>query len=259
VRIDQSDADDLTPAHADAPEPMRAAASEPPREQHEAEPESEPEPRDAAARTERSLEHRANVDSIYLAYAIDQGCARVEKIEDTVITPTMGRIEAEDANRHLVGLDHRLKGRDRLGEKVMEAMTERVRTVEQALATVKDAIRYTFCYPEGQYTDGVPADCDRLEEAGFEPIERRNSWSHEEYKGINSRWRVPGSGQLFEVQFHTRASLEAKQETHWAYERLRDPATSKAEQETMSAYQREVSSRISIPPGATDIPDYRHR
>lgn len=30
-----------------------------------------------------------------------------------------------------------------------------------------------------------------------------------------------GAGQLFEVQFHTQASLDAKEETRAAYERLR--------------------------------------
>ena len=33
--------------------------------------------------------------------------------------------------------------------------------------------------------------------------------------------REPETGQRFEVQFHTRASFEAKQLTHAAYERLR--------------------------------------
>ena len=90
---------------------------------------------------------------------------------------------------------------------------------------VKDAIRYTFQYSEEHYTEGVYADVDRLKAAGFELVELRNSWGCEEYKGINSRWRVPENGQLFEVQFHTQISFEAKQLTHPAYERLRNPAT----------------------------------
>jgi len=254
VRVDRPDEGETVPARADAPEPHQAAASE--SEIPQARPERAP--GDAAARTERALENRAEVDGAYRAYAIDRAYERVREIEQNTITPAMRRIEAEDPDRHLAGLDHRLKGRDRLDEKVTAAMTERVRTADQALATIKDAIRYTFCYPDGQYTDGVYADCRRLESTGFERVERRNSWAHEEYKGINSRWRDPESGQLFEVQFHTQASFEAKQETHWAYEKLRDPATSKAEQEAMSAYQRKVCVRIPIPPRATDIPDYRY-
>jgi hypothetical protein len=157
----------------------------------------------------------------------------------------------------LAGLENRLKGKDRLAEKVTEAMTERSRTADQAFATVKDAIRYTFCYSEDGYAEGVLADCERLERGGFGPVDRRNSWNAEEYKGINSRWQVPGNGQLFEVQFHTRESLDGKEETHWAYEKLRDPATVKSEQEALSKYQRDVTARIPIPPGALDIPDYR--
>jgi hypothetical protein len=196
------------------------------------------------------------VDAIYRAHAIDQAYERVRDIEQGTVTPTMKRIEADDSDRHLVGLENRLKGKDRLAEKTHEAMTERGRSVDQALATIKDAIRYTFCYPDNRYTEGVLTDCERLERAGFGFVERRNSWDAEEYKGINSRWRVPGNGQLFEVQFHTQASLDAKEETHWAYEKLRDPATSKAEQENLSAYQRGVNARIPIPPGALDIPGY---
>lgn len=202
-------------------------------------------------------EYRARVDEVYRKYAIDQGCARVREVEGNVTTPAMRRIESEDPARRLVGLDHRLKGEDRLSEKVSRAMTERARTAEEAFATVKDAIRYTFQYTEDRYANGVVTDCERLKAAGFEPVDRKNSWTAEEYKGINSRWRDPGSGQLFEVQFHTRASFDAKQETHAAYEKLRSPETPKAEQDRLAAYQREISARIPIPPSAADIPGYR--
>lgn len=208
------------------------------------------------ARVDRVVEHRANVDAAYRAYAIDQAYEKVRDIERGTVTPAMKRIEAEDPERHLAGLENRLKGKDRLAEKVHDAMTERVRTVDQALATIKDAIRYTFCYADDRYAQGVDADCERLERGGFRRVDRRNSWDAEEYKGINTRWRVPGTVQLFEVQFHTEASLAAKEETHWAYEKLREPATSRAEQESLSAYQREVTTRVPTPPGALGIPDY---
>jgi hypothetical protein len=259
VRIDRSDEGDERPDAADVPRVHRADAG------RDAGQNRDPAGKDtghgpetgSAARVERALEHRTTVDAVNRTYAIDQGYARVQEIEEKTVTPAMRRIEAEDPDRTLVGLEHRLKGKDRLSEKVTEAMTERSRTVDEAFATVKDAIRYTFCYAEDRYTEGVVADCERLERDGFEPVDRRNSWDAEEYKGINSRWRVPGGGQLFEVQFHTRASLDAKEETHWAYEKLRDPATVKAEQEALSKYQRDVSAGIPTPPGAVDIPDYR--
>ncbi len=211
---------------------------------------------DAAPQTERSLASRAAVDAAYRQYAIDQGCARVEKLERETVTPAMRRIEAEDPERRLAGLEHRLKERYRIEEKVTEAIEERGRSAEEAIGMVKDAIRYTFCYPEDRYTDGVYADCERLENAGFGPYDRRNSWGHDEYKGINSRWRIPESGQLFEVQFHTEASLAAKEETHGAYKRIRTLPEDDAEVARLHAYQREVTSKVAIPHGAHDVSDY---
>jgi hypothetical protein len=58
---------------------------------------------------------------------------------------------------------------------------------------------------------------------------------------------------LFEVQFHTQASFDAKQETHGAYERLRKLPDDSGEVRELRAYQREVNAKIPIPPGAPDI------
>jgi hypothetical protein len=254
VRIDRQDDGDTTPASADVPEPHAAAESgtdaSSPRE-------TSPAPSDAAGRTERSLENRASVDATYRAYAIDQAYERVTEIESRTVTPAMRRIETEDPGRHLAGLENKLKGRYRIEQKVNEGVEERGNSVEEALGSLKDVIRYTFCYAETRYTTGVYADCDRLENAGFERFDRRNSWGHDEYKGINTRWRVTGNGQLFEVQFHTEASLAAKEETHDAYKRLRTLPADDAEVSRLRAYQRDVTAKVPIPPGALEIPDYQ--
>ena len=118
---------------------------------------------------------------------------------------------------------------------------------------MKDAIRYTFQYPQDKYTAGVQADAQRLKNAGAECVDSRNTWTSEQYKGINSWWREGKSGQLFEIQFHTQASFDAKQETHVAYERLRTLPNDNAEVRELRAYQREVNTKIPIPPGAPDI------
>lgn len=248
MRIDRPDDGDSPPDIGDAPVAHGADAAR-------REPDTEP---NAGDRTARVLEYRATVDAVYRAHAIDQGCARVREIEEKTVTPAMRRIEAEDPGRHLAGLEHRLKGKDRLTEKINAVVEERGHPVEQAFTMVKDAIRYTFCYAEDRYTEGVYADCERIENAGFERVDRRNSWDAEEYKGINSRWRVPGSEQFFEVQFHTRASLDGKEETHAAYERLRTLPEDDAEVGELHRYQREVTAKVPVPAGATDIPHYRY-
>jgi hypothetical protein len=84
----------------------------------------------------------------------------------------------------------------------------------------------------------------------------RNSWLGDQYKGLNSQWIEPGSGQRFEVQFHTRTSFEAKQLTHDAYELIRSKAGGKLEQLVLEAFQSKVTGEVPVPPGAKDIPDY---
>lgn len=208
------------------------------------------------ARISRVMEHRATVDATYRAHAVDKAYEKVRAIERSIVTPAMKRIEAEDPDRHLAGLENSLKGRDRLTEKVIFDVQKKGVAAEQAVANVKDAIRYTFCYSEDAYTEGVFTDCDRLADKGFELVELRNSWNKEQYKGINSRWRIPANGQLFELQFHTQASLDAKEETHWAYEKLRVGVPTPADQRELEDYQTRITARVPVPPDAQNIPDY---
>lgn len=246
-RIDDATCDDLDEGGAELDAPAELESSE-------AVPDTRGDLENSAA---SFTEYREKVDAAYRSYAIDQGCERVREIAETVVTPAMLRIESEDPTRRLVGLDHCLKGKDRLAEKISKWMdADPSLTAEKAFSLVKDPIRYTFGYPEEQYSEGVGADCGRLKDQGFELVELRNLWENDQYKGINSRWQVPGSGQVFEVQFHTEASFEAKQETHWAYEKLRSPSTSGSEQDELVEYQRRITDRVHVPPGTGDIPDY---
>jgi hypothetical protein len=176
-----------------------------------------------------------------------------------VILPRLRNIEAENPERHLAGLDNFLKTPDRLKEKVAGDVEFKGYTEEQSLNNIKDAARSTFVYSEERYTEGVYTDCARLEAAGFERFDRQNSWDEAQYKGINSRWREPESKLLFEVQFHTQASLDAKELTHKAYERLRGSAALDDERTELEAFQSAVSAKIPIPPGATEIESYSLR
>jgi hypothetical protein len=187
---------------------------------------------------------------------VEKRCETIAEIERDVVSPAMRDIEACDPDRRLVGFEHRLKGLDRIKDKVAADISLKSRTPEQAISNVKDLVRYTFQYSEAAYADGVRADIDRLRNRGFEQVELRNSWTDSHYKGINSRWWEPATGQLFEVQFHTQTSYEAKQLTHVAYERLRNPATPDAERDELEVFEQAVSGQVGVPYGATRIPDF---
>ena len=172
--------------------------------------------------------------------------------------------EAERENPYggwLEGIKHCLKGEERLKEKIANELgITPAMAPKDAINKLNDAIRYTFCFEPANYSDGYLNMRERLETREYRMVYSKNHWRDDpEYKGINTRWVTP-TGQRFEVQFHTPESYHAKQEvTHGSYERLRNPLTEDGERRELGVFQREVSSWISVPDRALEIPDYGTR
>jgi len=190
---------------------------------------------------------------------IEAECARIVEREKEKISPAMRDIESQDPNRHLAGFQHRVKDRDRIKEKVYGMIQESGFSAEEAVSRVPDAIRYTFQYDDAHYTQSVRVDIARMREQGFKLDALKNSWSDDQYKGINSQWTESDTSQRFEMQFHTHISFEAKQLTHASYERLRAGQPDKFEQMVLEAFQKKVSAEVPIPPGAADIAEFPER
>ena len=91
--------------------------------------------------------------------------------------------------------------------------------------------------------------------SGFELLKLKNSWASEQYKGINTQWRRPETGLRFEVQFHTPESLEVKELSHDAYERIRSFAPAE-EREELEKFQRTANAFIVTPERTAEIKDY---
>ena len=186
-----------------------------------------------------------------------KACADIHDEGKRFALRAMREIEGADPSRRLVGVEYMLKGVDRLKEKIADALRARPGlTAWQVLSIVPDPVRFTFEYSPDRYADGVLADVEHLKEIGLEELKLKNLWSDEQYKGINSQWRRPETGLRIEVQFHTPASLEAKELTHRAYERIRNPGTSPAERGELEAFQRRVNALLDTPSGTTEIPDF---
>ena len=185
-----------------------------------------------------------------------KACEDIRAEGTEVILPAMERIEAADPDRRLAGLDHMLKGEDRLKEKIADEMAAKAGlSVASAMDTVVDPVRFTFTYSSERYAEGTLSDVERLKSEGFELVKLKNLWADDQYKGINSQWRRPDTGLRFEVQFHTPESLEAKELTHRAYERIRSTA-SPGERRELKAFQRQVNAQLDTPPGTAEIRDF---
>ena len=182
----------------------------------------------------------------------------VRRVEPTISADIRTTERENTYGCRLEGFKNRLKGEDRLKEKVAErreGLPDKPPT--QVIREVPDAVRYTFCAQSESYAKGYYDIKERLERRGYEMYESRNSWAGTEYKGINTRW-VTQEGQRFELQFHTSESYHAKEYvTHWAYKRIRNPLTSDEERAELKEFQREVCAPIQAPNGALDIPDFK--
>jgi hypothetical protein len=185
--------------------------------------------------------------------------ARVQRTEEA-LTGQMTEAERENAcGGWLEGMKFRLKGEDRLKEKIADLSETSApdATTEEIVQAIPDAIRYTFCAEPANYKDACWDIRERLEARGYMMYYSENHWSDTQYKGINTRWITP-EGQRFEIQLHTPVSFHAKQEvTHASYERLRSALIGDDERRELMRFQHEVCSWIAVPEGAVDIPNHR--
>lgn len=187
---------------------------------------------------------------------VDQTYRLVREIAERTIIPLLRRVEAEDQRRRLVCFDRRFKDANRLKHKVADQLRLAPScTPSEGLAVIPDAVRFTLQYLESDYVTGVRKDIERFRDRGCTLVAVRNAWAGDQYKGINSRWRDPSSGLMFEVQFHTQDSLRARELTHRAYERIRGDTVmvEGTEMTTLRAFQRQVNAMVLIPPGALEI------
>jgi len=205
-------------------------------------------------------EQRQAADEVFERWTAAEGRDPDGNYGEHGLTPSMRRIESELDHGHLVDKteDYALKTPDRFKEKLSKAIARNPdKTAGELAREIHDAVRYTFILGAEEYLEAYWSVEEKLEEKGYELEVRRNMWTDLEYKGINSRWRDPTSKLPFEVQFHTQASWEAKQETHLAYEKIADPRTPPDERELLRTYQMDVSAGIPVPRQVSEIPDYR--
>ncbi|MEU9119652.1 ATP nucleotide 3'-pyrophosphokinase [Streptomyces sp. NPDC048506] len=184
---------------------------------------------------------------------VDAFVARARSAERS-ISPQV-RAAAQISHAQLIGFDQRLKSPDSLKRKVATKLQEHPgQTVEQALGTLNDAVRFTLQWPDGTYSRGVTTAAGLLSSWGNDSARWSNTWNRPTgYKGINSAWRAPRSHQLFEVQFHTPESKWAQEETHKLYEEQRLPGTPPERVRELQEQQNRIFAAVPVPPGAEQL------
>ncbi|MCD0447047.1 hypothetical protein LO763_25855 [Glycomyces sp. A-F 0318] len=150
----------------------------------------------------------------------------------------------------LTGLEFRLKEEEAFKSKLADRLDAFDGDIDDTLADMRDALRYTFIWPACRYTAGVERSKATMRGADYDLARWRVAWTGPGYRGVNSFWHDRGLGQAFEVQFHTPESFSAKMRTHPIYERLRllpqgDPRRTRLDRE-----QERIFRRVPRPSGA---------
>jgi hypothetical protein len=178
--------------------------------------------------------------------AFHEGAAKAEKS----ITPRIEEIGGE----RLAGKQFALKSQGSLERKVAEKVVADGKSMGQALGEVKDSVRYTMKFSPSEYGHGAEDAIARMKNAGFNPVEVKNSWGNTKgYMGINSVWHDPRTNHLFEMQFHTEASYAAKEGTHSIYDFNRLPGLDKGVSGNLGGLQDGVFAKVPRPPGAAGV------
>jgi hypothetical protein len=182
-------------------------------------------------------------------FEVDSFIGRARGIEPK-LTNDIKDISESVPGSELAGLDFRLKAADSLQRKVATDLLENPNmSAEEALSQIKDSVRYTMKMPDDGYVDGVNEAISRLQANGYENVSWKNTWGSDGYQGINSAWREPTSGQVFEVQFHTPNSFDAKMATHDLYKQIRLPDTPLDVRQNLIQQQGQIFAGIPVPPG----------
>jgi hypothetical protein len=114
---------------------------------------------------------RAAIDSSADPPGTADAVVRVREAEPGVSAYAQA-IEQENRDKYggwLGGFEHRLKGEDRLKEKIADKLqVEPSMTAAEALREIGDAMRYTFCFQPDNYTRGYYDIKERYESRGCE-------------------------------------------------------------------------------------------
>lgn len=152
-----------------------------------------------------------------------------------------------DANGgRLERFDTRLKTFESLYRKIQGIMVEDETEAEDAAAEIRDAIRYTVVLDEQGYWANGSRIRAALQRAGYTPVKTPSGWKRFGYKGRNDTF-VTANGREFEVQMHTRASLDAAENCHVLYEEWRLASTAPTRKAQLIELMNEIFAAVPVP------------
>lgn len=190
----------------------------------------------------------ATTEQVQAKELAEKHIERMKNVEPK-ITSDLSTIAAE-TNAQMAGLEYRLKTEDSLARKIAKDAEEKGVSLQEADNKIRDVLRYTMVRDEGDFIDGFFTTKEALIKNGYRIKRVKNTWKDGAvYKGVNTII-ADSHGNEFELQFHTRKSLEVKEgELHKLYEHYRtlDPEGSFQERAELKAKMVHLSDTIPNP------------
>jgi archaellin len=161
------------------------------------------------------------------------------KKDEPEITGSLMEV-AGDHGGEIVGLEFRFKSEESLKRKMTQKFKENTEAgPADVAASINDSLRYTVLFDEDNYVNGSLAVMKSLKVKGYEFTAVKNYWKMGEgdYKGVNTTFKTK-SGTKVELQFHTKKSLDTKQNVnHRVYEKFRVETSPKLRAQYMQEMQ----------------------
>lgn len=191
---------------------------------------------------------------ILKAQAKGMGYYNKALLEEPEITAHVNSV-AEQAHMDVVGIEHRVKGKDSYLNKIRRKYSPDGNVYE-----VKDILRYTYTAPADEMVEKTLKSIELHGNNGYNTVGVKNYWLDDlnPYNGINTTLRT-STGQAFELQYHTPESFELKNgKMHELYERQR-LISDKDSKEYMAITDEmfELSDTLDTPDGVGRINDAR--
>ncbi|WP_460409066.1 XopAD/skwp family type III secretion system effector [Pseudomonas amygdali] len=172
----------------------------------------------------------------------------------------MLRRVAESHAGQLAGMDHQLKSVGSLKEKLMQQMALKNKTLEDAVAGVNDALRYSVVLDPQHFTAGLRGVLASLDDQGHVRVKLNNLFAKHRpaFKAVNVTMRSP-EGALWEIQFHTPDTFRLKEQFHDLYKHshaLQFQGAPLTDQREVQAPAQDAFRLVPSPPECDDIDDW---
>lgn len=168
------------------------------------------------------------------------------------------KLIASTCNGELVGLEFKIKSEESLNRKLRDyegALSNgniSARALEAAVKDTHDVLRFTILFNEDSFVKDFMRSRKLLEQKHMKFVKIKNTFGNvKTYKGVNTFVLAESDkhSYIYELQFHTRSSFNAKMSTHEFYEIERNSNSSKEQISKAIAAQEDIFSKVNAPYG----------